>query len=467
LNRPRFRAPNTFVILGGFLLLVAVLTWMLPGGQYERVESAGRTVVVPGSFETVATVPQGPAALLLAPIRGFVEAALIIGFVLIVGGAFGIIEKSGAIVAAIGSLAGARGPWGRLVRRFWIPLLVVLFSLGGAIFGMGEELIPFILVFVPLSLALGYDRVVGVAVAFVGTQAGFAGAFLNPFTVGIAQGISGLAPFSGFGYRLVVWAVVTVAAAVYIQIYAARVRRRPELSPTFDQDEKERAELHLDRTAPGASLSARHAAVLGSFGLGMVVLCVGVTIWGWYIEEIAALFVALGLVAGLLAKLRPAEMAEAFLGGARSLVATAFVIALARAVLVLAEDGRIIDTILHGLASIVDGVHPIVAAQLMFVVQTALNLFVPSGSGQAALTMPIMAPLADLLGVSRQTAVLAFQLGDGFTNMIVPTSGVCMGILTLARIDWLKWLRWILPLQLIFILLGLLLLVPPFFFDWR
>jgi uncharacterized ion transporter superfamily protein YfcC len=404
-------------------------------------------------------------ALALAPIRGFQHAALIVGFVLIVGGSFGVIERSGAISAFIHGLATAGGRVGRIVRRLWIPVFMTLFSLGGSVFGMGEELIPFILVFIPLSLALGYDRIVGVAIPFVGAQTGFAGAFLNPFTIGIAQGIAELPPFSGLGYRLVVWLLSTALATLFVMAYAARVRRRPETSPTFAEDQAERHELHLDES-DRRPLAQRHLAILIIFGLGMGLLSVGVMKLGWYIEEIAGLFVALGVVCGLVAKMPLGRIAETFVDGAKALMATALVIALARGILVVAEDGRIIDTMLESLSSIVGAVHPIVSAQLMFVVQMLLNLFVPSGSGQAALTMPIMAPLSDLVGVSRQTAVLAFQLGDGFSNMIIPTSGVTMGILTLAGIDWLKWARWILPLQLLLLVLSFAVLVPPFFFGW-
>jgi uncharacterized ion transporter superfamily protein YfcC len=235
----KLRAPNTFVLLFLLTAFVAGLTWILPGGAFERVERDGRTVVVPGTWRAVEPAPQGVGALFTAPIRGFVEAANVIGFVLLVGGTFGILQRTGAIDAALRALAAAHGR-SALVRRGWIPLFMVVFSLGGATFGMSEETIPFVLIFVPLALALGYDSITGVAVPFVGAGAGFAAAFLNPFTLGVAQGIAELPINSGLGYRLICWTVVTGVAIAWVMAHAARVRRRPETSPTFDLDEPRR-----------------------------------------------------------------------------------------------------------------------------------------------------------------------------------------------------------------------------------
>ena len=192
----------------------------------------------------------------------------------------------------------------------------------------------------------------------------------------------------------------------------------------------------------------------------------GVLKLGWYIEEISAVFLATGLACGLVGRLGRNDAVDAFLSGSTALLSTALIIALARSILVIAEQGKIIDTFLHGFSSILDHLPAVVCAQIMFLVQTVLNFFVPSGSGQAALTMPIMAPLGDLVGVSRQTAVLAFQFGDGFSNLIIPTSAVCMGVLALGGIPWEKWARWVLPLQLFFVLTGMVLLIPPFFMGW-
>lgn len=456
----KIRVPNTFVLIFLLTALVAAATWVVPGGSYQRETQNGREVVVAGTFAAVEAEPQGLGALLLAPIKGFVGAAEIIGFVLLVGGTFGIVAKTGAIDAGLRSLAGAHSR-SALVRATWIPLFMVVFSLGGAIFGMSEEVIPFILIFVPLALSLGYDSIVGVAIPFIGAGAGFASAFLNPFTVGVAQGIAGLKQYSGLEYRLVCWVVITAVAITWVGLYARRIKLDPTRSPVYAIDQARRPAVTA--TGEPARLAGRLAAVLGVFAAGIALLVWGVLRQGWYIEEIAALFLGLGIVCGVVGRLSSEELVSSFLSGAKDLVATALLVAFARGILVVATDGNIIDSILNMLSGLIGTLHPIVSGQVMFVLQSAINFLVPSGSGQAALTMPVMAPLSDLVGVSRQTAVLAFQFGDGFSNLIIPTSAICMGVLALADIPWAIWARWILPLQLIFLVVGCLLLVPAYY----
>lgn len=465
MNLSRFKAPNTYFIIFSLIILVAALTWIIPGSEYSRVEINGKQVVDPQTFSYVESDPQGIGAILMAPIKGFVEASMIIGFVLIVGGAFGIFQKTKAIDAAIKGLAKAEKS-SRIVEIMTIPLFMLVFSLGGAIFGMSEEVIPFVLIFVPLALTLGYDSITGVAIPFIGAGAGFAGAFLNPFTVGIAQGIADVPLFSGLQYRLIAWLITTALAIGFVMLYAARIKRNPQKSVMFEKDEKKRANLDVDAIENFDGVSRRHKGVLWTFAAGMGVLIFGVLRYQWYIEEIAAVFLATGIAVGIVGRLNIGEITDSFLDGAKALVGTALIIALARGILVIAQDGHIIDTMLHSMSAVVADFHPVVSSQMMFIVQTFLNFFVPSGSGQAALTMPIMAPLADLVGVSRQTAVLAFQFGDGFSNLIIPTSAVTMGVLTLAEIPWEKWARWILPLEILFLIAGLLLLVPPNLFGW-
>jgi uncharacterized ion transporter superfamily protein YfcC len=246
MKRP-FRLPNTFVLLFAILALIALATWVVPGGQYDTRMVNGRALVDPASFHYVASKPQGPVALMMAPIKGFVEAALIIGFVLIVGGAFAVLQKTEAIDAMIKSVASAH-THSAFVRAALIPVFVTMFSLGGATFGMSEEAIPFILIFVPLALALGYDSIIGVSIPFVGSQVGFAAAFLNPFNVGIAQGIAGVPVFSGMGYRIIVWFAATAVTIAFLMWYAARIKRDPSLSPTFALDQRTRKEQLPDTT---------------------------------------------------------------------------------------------------------------------------------------------------------------------------------------------------------------------------
>lgn len=460
----KLRLPNTFVLLFLILAMIALSTWFVPGGQYDTVLVDGKPRINPDSFHYVASNPQGFVALMMAPIKGFVEAAQIIGFVLIVGGAFAVLQRTDAIDSMIKSVAKAHTS-SPFVRAMMIPVFVTMFSLGGATFGMSEEAIPFILIFVPLALALGYDSITGVAIPFVGSQVGFAAAFLNPFNVGVAQGIAGIEVFSGMGYRVVVWLIATGVTIAFLMWYAARIKRHPELSPTFVLDNERRKEgvVSFDGFT---GMTRTHGAVLAIFLSFMTAMVVGVVKFGWYINEIAALFLVMAFAVGIIGRLNADQFVAAFIQGAKDLVTTALVIALARGTVVLMRDAHIIDTMLHSLVPLVQSSSPIFAAQKMFVIQSVVNFFIHSGTGQAALTMPIMAPLADLVGVTRQTAILAYQLGE-LTTPMIPTSGITVGVLALARIPWITWAKWMVPLQLMYFVLAMLLLIPPCLMDWQ
>ncbi len=460
----KIRMPNTFVLLFALLALIAISTWLVPGGQYDTHLVNGKTLIDPASFHYVSSNPQGFSALMMAPIKGFVEAALIIGFILIVGGAFAVLQKTDSIDSMIKSVAKAH-THSRLVRALIIPVFVSLFSLGGATFGMAEEAIPFVMIFIPLALALGYDSIVGVSIPFIGSQVGFAAAFLNPFNVGIAQGIAGLPIFSGIGFRVVVWLLATSLTIAFLMWYAARIKKNPALSPTFAIDEEKRKHLQHDDFSAFSGMSGVHRAVLFLFLTTLIVMVVGVVKYEWFINEIAALFLVMAIAVGLVGHLSSEEFVSAFMQGAKDLVTTALVIALARGTMILARDAHIIDTILFSLMPFVQSANPVFAAHKMFVIQSVINFFIHSGSGQAALTMPIMAPLADLVGVSRQTAVLAFQFGE-FTTPMIPTSGITVGVLALAGIPWATWAKWMIPLQLIYFVLALGLLAVACQLNW-
>lgn len=419
----------------------------------------GKELVIPGSYKEIKSSPRGVTDFLLAPIKGFTEhySALIIAFVLLVGGAFSILTATGAIDAALQRLI--RFAMRNKRYKIWvIPFLMSIFSLGGCTFGMAEEVLVFILITLPLARSLGYDNFVGVAIPFLGAAVGFAGAAINPFTVGIAQGIAQLPPGSGAGYRWIVWAVYTLAAIIFVMWYARKIEK------------KQGAE-----SAPGVSdepgpipFDFRRKVVLFVFLAALVVLMIGAQQWDWYIEEISALFVAMAFVTAIISELNVKRTVDAFVQGAKDLLPAALIIGLSKSILLVAEDGRIIDTVLYALASGLEGVPSWISAQLMFLVHGGINFFIPSGSGQAAITMPIMTPLADLLGISRQTAVLAFQFGDGLFNLIIPTSGVTMGVISIAGISFNAWLRWIGKFFLLMVLLSMfLLMLPSVFFTWN
>jgi uncharacterized ion transporter superfamily protein YfcC len=460
------KVPNTYLLIFTLLVFIAILTWIIPGGKYERMLLSGREVVVPNSFKFVESHPQGFFDLFISPLKGFVEAGLIIGFVLIVGGAFNVLAKTDAITSLITRLAKAHKNSAAL-RKLFIPVLMLMFSLGGATFGMNEEIIPFVLIIVPICLALGYDSIVGVAIPLIGAHIGFASAFLNPFNVGIAQGIAEVPLFSGIGYRVICWAISTIVAILFLLWYVKKIKDNPQKSPMYFEDEERRRNEKFDEIYNNDNhFSLRHKLVLVTFALSLILLVVGVIEFSWYIEEIAAMFFIMGIVVGVIGGLNSDDLIKAFVDGAKDLVGTALIIAMARATLVLSRDANIIDTILYGLSPYIESSSPIFASQKMFIVQAIINFFVHSGSGQAALTMPIMAPLSDLAGVSRQTAILAFQFGE-YTNIIIPTSAVTMGALSMARVPWDRWAKWVLPLMIILFILGFILLIPPNLFGWH
>ena len=458
------KVPDTLVIVLVILFLFAGLTWIIPSGEYARKEMKGRLVVVPGSYQVAEPAEQGIGAFLMAPIKGFVSASQIIGFIFLVGGAFSIINRTGAINSGLERIISfsVNNP---KYKSWIIPFLMVIFSLCGATFGMSEEVLVFILISIPLARSLGYDSITGVAIPFIGAGAGFAGAITNPFTIGIAQGIAELPPFSGIEYRIAVWAILTLVAIIFVMIYANNVFKNPAFSPVYEIDMLREKEDHLKEGH--SELTSVRKLILGLLFFSVIFLVYGVQEFDWYINEIAALFIALGIVSAILAKLSLDETVTSFKDGAKDMITAALVVGLSKGVLIIATEGKIIDTILYHVATAAEGFHPAVSVQVMFLVQSFINFFVPSGSGQAALTMPIMSPLSDLLGITRQTAVLAFQFGDGLSNMIIPTSGVTMGVLAIAKIPYDKWFKWMLPLFILLMLTAMVLLIPPVaFFFW-
>jgi uncharacterized ion transporter superfamily protein YfcC len=460
-NGRTFRMPHTLVIVGSLIVFVLILAWLVPSGTYQTVEKSGRLVTVPGTYQQVEKIWLGPQWLVLAPIKGFLDGALIIAFLLLIGGAFSVIQATGTIEFAIRRITAtlASRPF---LTKLVIPVLMAVFSLAGSVFGMSEEVIPFILITVPLAISLGYDSIVGTAIPFLGAAAGFGAAFFNPFTVGIAQGLVGLPLYSGLGWRVVTWFVTTGVMVTWVMVYAARVKRRPETSTVYDLDRsRESAEGHgaVEPWTP------RRALVLSIFAASMGVLVWGILKKQWFIEEIGALFLAMGLVMGIVAGLRSNAIATAFVAGAKDMVNVTLIIACGRALLIIAREAKVLDTILFHSSGLISALPSVVAAQVMFLVQCVINFFIHSGTAQAALTMPIMAPLADLVGLTRQTMVYAYQLCE-LVNPILPTSAVTMGVLGMAKIPWEKWARWFLPLMLVLMVLSFLLLVPPVLTHW-
>ncbi|OQO53532.1 hypothetical protein BH734_03770 [Enterococcus hirae] len=384
----------------------------------------------------------------------------IAALILVVGGAFGIIMRTGAIDAGIYAfISKTRG-----LERLALPLLLFAFSFGGATFGMAEEVIPFSMVMVPFVIALGYDSIVAVTVTYVASQVGNATSWMSPFSVAVAQGIAGIPVLSGATFRLIMWVVITALSAGYLMIYGEKIRKNPESSLTYKSDDYFRS--HLKKTTDEKkAFMLGHKLILLEMLIVLVWIVWGVTQEGYYIPEIASQFFVMGLVAGIIAVIfkldgmRINDIASSFQSGAADLAGTAIVVGMAKGILLVlgGSDASVpsaLNTILHGIGTALAGVPAAIGAWAMYIFQSLFNLVVTSNSGQAALTMPIMAPLADLVGVSRQVAVLAYQLGAGFMDAFTPVSASLIGVLGVARIEWAKWARFQIKMQGFFFVLG-------------
>ena len=462
------KIPHTFVIVFALIVLAAVMTWVVPAGEFLRENVDGREVVVNGSFHYVDRAPQ-TWQIFSALFNGFVDKADIIIFILMVGGAFWILNNSHAIDVGVMSFLRRIRRLSRFkliqkmgVENIIITLVMIMFSLFGAIFGMSEETIAFVVVFIPLAIQMGYDSIVGVCMCYVAAHVGFAGAMLNPFTIGIAQGIADLPLFSGLEYRVFCWVVLTVVGIAFVLWYAHRVKVKPERSPVHKLDDYWRQRVESTQQS---SLTIRQGIILVILLLTIVALVVGVLEFGWYIAEISALFLAMGIFSGIVDKQGADDIAKLFLAGCKDILSAALVVGLASGIIFILKDGHIIDTILYGLTRSLSQLGEVASLAVMYVFQTLLNIVMPSGSAKAALTMPIMAQFADLMDISRQTTVLAFQFGDGFTNMLTPTSGVLIGVLGIARIPYGTWLKWAWRFILALILLGFLLMLPTLWLN--
>ena len=462
-KKTKRRIPHVYVILLAVVAICAILTYIVPAGQYGMMEAAnGREVVDPNSFEWIENTPVGLMDYFKSVPDGLVETASIIFFIFIVGGSFAVVNATGAIEAGIGEIT--RKMQGK--ERAIIPVIVIVFSLGGAVFGMAEETLPFIPIMVTLAIALGFDSLTGIGMVLAGAGAGFAGAFMNPFTIGVAQGIAELPLFSGMGYRIIGYVVMVTLVIIFLYRYAGKVKANPELSSMYEFDKQREDMLDLDDIE---EFTPQKQRVLIVVLLTIALLVFGVIQYGWYIQDIAALFLGMGIVTALVGGLGLNGFAEELIEGMANIAGGAMVVGFARAILVVLESGNILDTILYVSSNFLTTLPSSVTALGMYVFQCLLNFIVPSGSGQAAVSMPILAPLSDLVGVTRQTAVLAYQFGDGISNIFTPTSGYFMAGLALAKIPWDKWAKWFAPLLLIeyafgaiFVLIAHMIQLGPF-----
>jgi uncharacterized ion transporter superfamily protein YfcC len=521
----KIKVPHTYVIVFSIVILAGILTWFVPGGAYEHetkvVQGIERSVVINGSFHYVDNTPQ-TWQIFSAIFDGFVDKADIIVFILLIGGAFWILNQTKAIdIAILSFLKRARmlEKYKALsflgIDNIIIVLIMLLFSVFGAVFGMSEETIAFTIIFVPLAIKMGYDSIIGLSMCFVAAGLGFVGAILNPFTIGIAQGLSDLPLFSGIEYRMFCWLVINLIGFAYVLWYVRRIKKNPKKSVMYELDEHWRKFTEADETAveyhtpksawmvfaalqivviifawqyPQTTLriglssmkapllpimaglflisgfilmrKSVHFFIINLLMFTILYLIVGVMGYEWYIMEIATLFFVMGIASGLSFNFTLSQMTNHFLDGVRDILPAGMIVGLAGGIIIVLQNGQVIDTLLHGASSIMEGTGKYGSLSAMYVIQTLINLVLPSGSAKAALTMPIMSQFSDLIDISRQATVMAYQLGDGFTNMITPTSGVLMGVLGIAKIPFDKWVKWVWPLILILFIVGFLLLIP-------
>ena len=519
------KVPHTYVIVFAIVILSAILTWIIPGGEYDRtivnVNGTDRSVIVQDSYHQVDNSGQS-WEVFSSFFNGFVDKADIIMFILIIGGAFWIMNASKSIDVGIYSFLEftKKLEKNKFIRKIGVnniilTLIMLIFSIFGATFGMSEETIAFTIIFVPMAIKMGYDSIVGVAICFVAAGLGFAGALLNPFTIGIAQGLSNLPLFSGIEYRLFCWFVINIIGFTFILRYAAKVRKNPESSLVYTDDnywrkhhasDVENIEYYTPVSAwvtyiillvtmatfsfyyPQSTLKIGNSEsttyvlpfVTGLFALfgfmslrksvhffilnlllfTIIYLIVGVMGYGWYIMEISTLFFAMGIFSGIAYSQSANDITKLFLEGVSDILSAALIVGLAGGILIVLEEGQIIDSILFYISKSMNDFGKIASVGMMYVIQNFINVIIPSGSAKAALTMPMMSQFSDLIGVSRQATVMAFQFGDGFTNMITPTSGVLIGVLGVAKIPYDKWVKWLGKFMVVLIVLGFLLLIP-------
>lgn len=508
----RVKVPNTYVIIFAVILLAALATMLIPGG-------------VPQTWQVFSAIYEG-----------FSQQAGIIAFVLIIGGAFWVVNSTKSVDEGIMKFIGKVQYLERysLIRKagvgnIVIVLVMLLFGLFGAVFGMSEETIVFVAVVIPLAKSLGYDEFIGVCMVYVAAHVGFAGAMLNPFTIGIAQDMAGLPLFSGIEYRVVCWVILMLLAIIFVLWQASKVKKlqsatnqdagqdsaqnagqalNPTTCPNASaevQDSKARAwisfaaitislilfawnyaadcvikvgsaEIHTPWLLWAANAlfvvfslisikSSTRMYILNMLMFTIVYLVIGVMGYGWYLPEICALFMALAVASGFAYGYSADNIAKEFIAGAKDIFSAALIIGFAAGIIVILKNGEVIDKMLGSMASALENTGRVGALGTMYGIQTFINLFIPSASAKAAITMPIMAPFSDMINVSRQATVLAFQFGDGFTNMITPCSGVLMAVLSVARIPYEKWVKWIWKFILFLIIVGFLLLLPTLFMS--
>lgn len=447
-----FKFPSAYTILFALIAIVALLTWIVPAGQYDRVmnDDLGKEVPVTGTYKVVESNPQGVVDVLMAPIDGLYDhntyeaAAIDVSlFILVIGGFLGLVTKTGAIDAGIERVTA------RLAGReeWMIPILMALFAAGGTIYGMAEESLPFYTLLVPVMIAARFDPVVAAATVLLGAGIGTLGSTINPFATVIAANAAGIPFTDGILLRVAMLVIGWFICVAYVMRYAKMVQADQSKSIVFDKYEENKAYFLGDKDAQGSlEFTTTRKVILAIFGAAFGVMIYGVAVLGWWMAEISAMFLAATIIVGIVARMSEEELTSSFIDGARDLLGVALIIGIARGIVVIMDRGMITDTILNTAEHAVTGLSSIVFINVMYWLEILLSFLVPSSSGLAVLTMPIMAPLADFAGVSRDLVVTAYQSASGIVNLITPTSAVVMGGLAIARVPYVRWVKWVMPL---------------------
>ncbi|AHB71986.1 C4-dicarboxylate anaerobic carrier [Cronobacter malonaticus] len=456
----RFKFPSAYTILFVLIALVAALTWVVPAGKYQMAmnDTLGKEVPVAGTYAPVEAHPQGITAILLAPVDGLynhvtytagaIDVAL---FVLIIGGFLGVVNKTGAIDAGIERVTE------RLhgKEEWMIPILMALFAAGGTIYGMAEESLPFYTLLVPVMMAARFDPLVAAATVLLGAGIGTLGSTINPFATVIAANAAGIPFTSGIWLRVALLVIGWVICVLWVMRYARRVRQDPSLSVVADQWEANRAHFLGSRSGEMLPFTATRKIILVIFAASFAVMIYGVAVRGWWMGEISGVFLAAAIITGVVARMSEEAFTSTFIDGARDLLGVAFIIGIARGIVVVMDNGMITHTILHSAENLVSGLSTTVFINVTYWIEVVLSFLVPSSSGLAVLTMPIMAPLADFAHVGRDLVVTAYQSASGIVNLITPTSAVVMGGLAIARVPYVRYLKWVAPLILILTVLNM------------
>lgn len=453
----KWEMPDTYVILLLVLLLAAAATYIVPAGTFEREVVGEVERVVPHTYSETEQNAVGFMDIFLALQTGMVQSGGLIFLVLFAGGAFEVVERSGAIKGGILRVVSKTHG-----KEFWLIAFVsILFALGGAVGAVANSVIPFVAIGLIIARALKLDAIVAVSITFGATFAGFNVGFLNPYTVGIAQSIADVPLFSGMLLRIIAFIVIVAVTILYTWGYAKKILKDPSKSLVGVLEENVGGESELK-----APFTGRHKLILTYVGLCLSFFVFATIKFQWTIDHMAAFFIIIGIGSGIIAGMNYNKLTMTFLEGCKNLVYGALIIGVARAILIVMENAQILDTFVYALSVPLEGLTPVFAALGMFVANGLINFLVPSGSGQAMIVMPILSPLADMIGVTRQVAVQAYQFGDGFTNSIFPTSAPLMASLAIAGVPWIKWAKWMGPLFLIWVVIAVIMLTVGVLIEW-